>query len=278
MLDFLFAALSRALRVTAPTPAPRVLLLLMVLSWGAACRVAAAEVPTLAAASDLKFAVEEIAAQYRAAGRREVKLVFGSSGNFYRQIEQGAPYEIFMSADEGFVFKLAQAGRTEDEGQLYAVGRIVLYAPHGSRLGVDAQLAGLKKAIASGQVKRFAIANPEHAPYGRAAEEVLRKTGLWEALRPRLVLGENVSQAAQFASGGSADGGMFAYSLAVSPQVSKLGRYVLIPEELHRPLRQRMVLVKGAGANARAFYRYLQEPPARGVFKRYGFTLPDERT
>ncbi len=249
----------------------------MVLSWGAACRVTAAEVPTLAAASDLKFAVEEIAAQYRAAARREVKLVFGSSGNFYRQIGQGAPFQIFMSADESFVFKLAEAGKTEDRGQLYATGRIVLFAPHGSRIRIDPQLAGLKAAIAAGHVRRFAIANPEHAPYGRAAEEALRKAGVWDAVRPRLVIGENVSQAAQFASGGSADGGIFAYSLALSPQLSKLGRYVLIPESLHQPLRQRMALVKGAGETARAFYLYLQEPAARAVFRRYGFTLPDER-
>jgi molybdate transport system substrate-binding protein len=254
------------------------MILLVTLLSGTASRVTAAEIPALAAASDLKFAVEEIAAQFRASTRREVKLVFGSSGNFYRQIEHGAPYQIFMSADEDFVFKLAKAGRTEDRGQLYAVGRIVLYAPHRSRLAIDEQLAGLRAAAAAGQVRRFAIANPEHAPYGRAAEQVLRKVGLWDTLRPRLVLGENVSQAAQFASGGSAEGGIFAYSLALSPQIAKLGRHVLIPEAFHDPLRQRMALVKGAGENARAFYRYLQEPPARGVLKRYGFTLPDERT
>lgn len=235
------------------------------------------DVPALAAASDLKFAVEEIAAGFHASTKREVKLVFGSSGNFYRQLEQGAPFQIFMSADENFVFKLADAGRTEDRGQLYATGRIVVFAPHASQLKVDGELAGLKAALATGQIKRFAIANPEHAPYGRAAEEALKKVGLWDTVRPRLVLGENVSQAAQFASGGSAGGGIFAYSLALSPQIAKLGRYVLIPAELHQPLRQRMALVKGAGDTARAFYRYLQEPAARAVFKRYGFVLPDEQ-
>lgn len=244
---------------------------------GGPSRAAQADVPTLAAASDLKFAVDEIAVQFRESTKRDVKLVFGSSGNFYRQIGQGAPFEIFMSADESFVFKLAQAGRTEDRGQLYATGRIVLFVPHASKIAVDPQLSGLKAAIAAGQVRRFAIANPEHAPYGRAAEEALRKAGVWDAVRPRLVLGENVSQAAQFASGGSADGGIFAYSLVLAPQIEKLGRFVLIPEDLHKPLRQRMVLVKGAGETARAFYRYLQEPAARAVFRRYGFALPDER-
>jgi molybdate transport system substrate-binding protein len=233
--------------------------------------------PALAAASDLKFAVEEIAAQFHASGGREVRPVFGSSGNFYRQIEQGAPFQIFMSADEGFVYRLADAGRTEDRGQLYAIGRVVLFARHGSPLKLDAHLGGLRTALNAGAIRRFAIANPEHAPYGRAAEQALRKAGLWEALRQKLVLGENVSQAAQFAAGGSADGGIFAYSLALSPQVAKLGNHVLLPADMHEPLRQRMALVKGAGGTARAFYRYLQEPAARAVFKRHGFTLPDDR-
>ena len=230
--------------------------------------------PALAAASDLKFAVEEVAKQFHASAKREVKLVFGSSGNFYRQIEQGAPFQIFMSADEDFIFKLADGGRTDDRGHLYATGRIVLFARHGSALKVDAQMAGLKAALAAGEIRRFALANPEHAPYGRAAEQALKKLGLWEPLRPSLVLGENVSQAAQFATSGSAEGGLFAYSLALSPQIAKLGNYVLIPERLHQPLRQRMVLLKGAGESARVFYQYLQEPAARAVFTRHGFVLP----
>lgn len=243
---------------------------------GAPARAAHADVPALAAASDLKFAVEEIAAQFRAATQRDVRLVFGSSGNFYRQIEQGAPFQIFMSADEAFVYKLADSGRTEDRGHLYAIGRLVLFARHGAALKVDPAFAGLRKALAAGEIKRFAIANPEHAPYGRAAEQALRKARLWDEIRPRLVFGENVSQAAQFATGGSAEGGIFAYSLALSPQIARTGQFVLVPENMHEPLRQRMALVKSAGDTARAFYRYLQEPAARGIFKRYGFVLPGE--
>ena len=254
------------------------ILLLICLCLPAALSSAAqSPAPPLAAASDLKFALEEIVAQFRAESGREVRPVFGSSGNFYRQIEQGAPFEIFMSADESFVERLAGAGRTEDRGQLYAIGRIVLFARHGSPLKVDPKLSGLARAVNAGAIRRFAIANPEHAPYGRAAEQALKKLGLWEPLRQKLVLGETVSQAAQFAAGGSAEGGIFAYSLALSPQVAKLGNYVLLPADMHEPLRQRMALVKGAGGTARAFYRYLQEPPARAVFKRYGFALPDDR-
>ena len=252
------------------------LTLFIVLCGTQSLLVQAAEAPAVAVASDLKLALEEIARAYRTSTGRDVKLVFGSSGNFYRQIGQGAPFQIFMSADEGFVYKLADAGKTEDRGHLYAVGRIVLYVPHASSIALDVELAGLKAAIGSGAIKRFAIANPEHAPYGRAAEEALRKLGVWRAIKPRLVIGENVSQAAQFASGGSADGGIFAYSLVQAPQIAGRGRYVLIPDALHQPLRQRMVLVKGATDSARAFYRHLQTPLARAVFSRYGFGLPGD--
>lgn len=237
---------------------------------------AQADQPAIAAASDLKFALEDIATRFRADTRREVRLSFGSSGNYFRQIGQGAPFQLFLSADEDFVFKLHDSGRTEDRGVLYATGRIVLFAPKGSSWVVDARMAGLKQAIEGNVVRRFAIANPEHAPYGRAAEQALRKLGLWDALQGRLVLGENVSQAAQFATSGSTQGGIFAYSLALAPGIAQQGQYLLLPEELHSPLRQRMVLVKGAGETARTFYAYLQQPAARKILTQYGFVLPAE--
>lgn len=254
----------------------RALLIILVVAVHGLAHGAQHDVPAVAAASDLKFALEHAAADFRKATRRDVKLVFGSSGNFYRQIEQGAPFQLFMSADEALVLKLAAAGKTEDRGELYATGRIVLFVHAGSNLALDTRFTGLKAAVAAGAIRRFAIANPEHAPYGRAAEQALRNLGVWEALQPKLVLAENVSQAAQFASSASADGGIFAYSLALSPQVSQLGRYVLIPESMHEPLRQRMALLRGARDTARAFYRYLQAREGREVFKRYGFVLPGE--
>ena len=253
----------------------KLFILLIFLCFLAQDAAASAAHPAVAAASDLKFALEDIAARFRSDTRREVRLSFGSSGNFFRQIEQGAPFQLFLSADEGFVLRLHEAGKTEDRGVPYATGRIVLFAPHGSPLQLDAQAAGLQAALAGNRIRRFAIANPEHAPYGRAAEQALRKLGLWDALQGKLVLGENVSQAAQFASGGSAQGGIFAYSLALSPGVAKLGRYVLLPESLHQPLRQRMVLIKGAGETARQFYAWLQQPAARKILTRYGFALPE---
>lgn len=234
----------------------------------------AQEAPTVAAASDLKFALDGIAAQFQASSGKKLRITYGSSGNFFRQIVQQAPFELFLSADEDFVFKLADQQLTLDRGALYATGRIVLFAPTGSLLKPD--LDDLGRAARDGRIVKFAIANPEHAPYGRAAMQALQKLDLWAALEPKMVLGENVSQAAQFAVSGSTQGGIFAYSLALAPTFSDKGKYVLVPEELHAPLRQRMVLTKRATPVARAFYEYLQQPAARMVFRRYGFVLPGE--
>ncbi len=233
-------------------------------------------VPTIAAASDLKFALDEIVASYRQQTGAAVRIAYGSSGNFYRQIVQDAPFELFMSADEGFVFQLAEQNLTLDRGALYAVGRIAFFVPKGSPLRADAALSDVAPALADGRLRKFAIAHPEHAPYGRAAMQALRSLRLWEAIQPTLVLGENVSQAAQFAASGSAQGGIFAYSLALAPAFATAGSYTLVPESLHEPLRQRMVLTRKAGEAARAFYAYLQHPAARGIFRRYGFVLPGE--
>lgn len=234
-------------------------------------------VPVVAAASDLQFALEEAAAAFTEQTGQAVRLSFGSSGNFARQIAQGGPFELFLSADESFVFDLAARGLTEDDGVLYAIGRLVLLLPPGSPVQADAALDDLARALEAGQVRRFAIANPEHAPYGRAAREALQHRGLWDAMEDRLVLGENVSQAAQFALSGSADGGIVAYSLVLAPRMEGRGSHALIPEDWHQPLRQRMALVKGAGETARAFHAYLQQPAARAILERYGFVVPGGR-
>jgi molybdate transport system substrate-binding protein len=272
--------LSVAIRVVARLSAARlaaiVLAAMLAAVPAAAVRAAEADSPNIACASDLKFAIDEIAAKFAAETGLTVRPTYGSSGNFYRQIAEGAPFELFMSADVEFISKLAGAGMTESPGELYAVGRLVLFAPNGSPLDATMGIEGLKAGLAQGLVKRFAIANPEHAPYGRAAEQALRAAGLWEAIQPKLVLGENVSQAAQFATSGSAEGGIFAYSLALSPAVSGAGHFVLLPQTLHAPLNQGMALIKGAGATARAFYDFVRQPAARAIFRKYGFLLPGE--
>jgi molybdate transport system substrate-binding protein len=232
------------------------------------------EAPRVAAASDLQFALAEVAERFASESGDRVDLVFGSSGVLARQIQDGAPFDLFLSADEAFVGMLAGAGLTHDEGTLYAIGRIVLFAPPGSPLVPAGDLDGLATLVADGRVPRFAIANPEHAPYGRAAEQALRAHGLWDAIRPSLVLGENVSQAAQFATTGDAVGGIIAYSLALAPAMRDRGTWALIPETAHEPLRQRMVRLARTGPVSERFYRYLQQPAARDILERYGFVLP----
>ncbi|GLI35560.1 molybdate ABC transporter substrate-binding protein [Desulforhabdus amnigena] len=236
----------------------------------------AEEPPVIAAAADLKFALEEVSVLFKKETGKEVKLSFGSSGNAFRQIVQGAPFQLFLSADEEYVLQLAKDGLAMDEGVLYAIGRIVLFAPHGSPLRPDAELNDLRAAINDGRLKKLAIANPEHAPYGRCAREVLIKAGLWDKVHDRLIFGDNIIQATQFAANGSTQGGIIAYSFALAPEVSKLGIFSLIPEDWHEPLRQRMALLKGAGETAKRFYEFVQTPPARQIFIRYGFVLPGE--
>jgi molybdate transport system substrate-binding protein len=251
-------------------------LLICGLAAVALMRPAVAQEPVIAAASDLQFALEEVAQAFTKETGEQVKLSFGSSGNFARQIRQGAPFQMFLSADEEYVFDLAKDGLVQDRGELYALGRIVIIVPHGARLKADGSLDDLKTALADGRVSKFAIANPEHAPYGRRAEEALRHRGLWHGVKDKLVLGENISQTAQFATSGSTQGGIIAYSLALSPKVAALGSYALIPNEWHEPLRQRMVLTKSAGPVAKRFYAFAQTPPTRRIFIKYGFVLPGE--
>jgi molybdate transport system substrate-binding protein len=255
-----------------------VLCAVLILALIAAVPVRAGE-PAVAAAADLQYALPEVAERFRTETGQGVRLSFGSSGNFTHQLLQGAPFELFLSADENYVFHLADQGLTVDRGALYAIGRVVLFAPQGSALQVDGELRDLRAALADGRIRRFAIANPEHAPYGRAARAVLEHAGLWEDLEPRLVYGENAAQAMQFAASGAGQGGIVPLSLSRAPQIAKLGSFALLPAEWHggEPLRQRMVLLKSAGATARAFYEFLQTPAARDILARYGFVLPENR-
>ncbi|MCX7373863.1 MAG: molybdate ABC transporter substrate-binding protein [Alphaproteobacteria bacterium] len=232
--------------------------------------------PLVAAAANLQFALEQIAARFTAEGGGALRLTWGSSGNITRQIEQGSPVELFFSADEEFVFRLAAGGHTRDRGVPYAEGRLALFAPHGSPLRAEDGMAGLRAALDAGRIQRFAIANPEHAPYGRAAEQALRAAGLWDRLRPHLVLGENVAQAAQFALAGGSQGGIVAWSLVLAPALQPRGTAAQIPTNLHAPLMQRMVLTRRATPAAERFYAFMQAAPAREIMSRFGFALPGE--
>jgi molybdate transport system substrate-binding protein len=256
----------------------RRLLMSTLLLFGLAVPTLAADVPPIAAAAVLKFALTDIAEDFERQTGNKVRLSFGSSGNFTHQLQQGAPFQLFLSADEQSILQLADKGLTEDRGVLYATGRMVLFAPHGSPLRVDAELRDLRAALADGRLRRLAIANPEHAPYGRAARAVLRHAGLWADIEKKLVIGENAAQAMQFAASGSSQGGIVPLALSKAPEVARLGAFVEIPAAWHadESLHQRMVLMKSAGATARTFYDYLRQPAAREIFVRHGFALPAE--
>lgn len=246
----------------------------LIAGWAARPLSAQDQSPRIAAAANVKFALDEIIVAFQRDTGRNVTPVYGSSGNFKTQILQGAPFEMFLSADEGYIFDLAGQGLTAGQGEVYATGRIVLFAPQGAAWAPDETFSSLKSALADGGITRFAIASPEHAPYGRAAEDALRQAGLWDMLKHKLVFGENVSQAAQFATSGSAQGGIIPLSLALAPQFAGRGTYALLPASTHQPLAQRMVLLKTAGETAKAFYRYIKTPSVTAIFERYGYSRP----
>jgi molybdate transport system substrate-binding protein len=235
--------------------------------------VAAQRPPTIAAAANLNFALTEIKDRFVRERGTPVEIVFGASGTLTRQIQDGAPFELFLAADEEFPKRLTVAGLTRDAGVVYAIGRLVVFAPAGSPLTVDAHLDGLARLVKSSNSGKFAIANPEVAPYGEAAEAVLRKRGLWDLIRPQLVLGDTIAQAAQFATTGNAIGGLIAYSLVLGPGFADRGKYAVIPEGDHPPLRQRMVLLKRAGAVAAQFYTYVQGDAARAILQKHGYSV-----
>ena len=243
------------------------------LMFAGAAATAAGGPPVAAAAASLRHVFPELMHTWAAAGGVPPEVSFGSSGNLYRQIAQGAPFELFLSADEALAFKLVREGRTEGGSVVYGVGRLVLLVPGHSRLAPDASLEDLGRAIGDGRLRRFAIANPAHAPYGRAAREALSRAALWTRLSRsgRLLLAENAAQAVQFALSRGADGGLVPHALALTGRVSREARSTLIDASMHRPIAQRMVLLSRAGDETRALFRFLAGPEARRIFGRFGF-------
>jgi len=231
----------------------------------------AAEKLTIAAASDLKFCLDEVVTSFkRTHTGADIDVIYGSSGNFKTQIEQGAPFDLYFSADIGFPRELAKAGLASSEVQAYAIGRLVLWS---TTMDVSAlHLADLTRA----DIHKIAIANPAHAPYGKRAEEALRASGIWERIEPKLVLGQNISQTAQFVQSGNAQVGIIALSLVLSPEMAGKGSYSLVPDSLHQPLEQGFIVTSRAGGNAlaKAFADYMGLPATRQLMARYGFALP----
>ena len=250
----------------------RTIVLLLILFLVAGSALAVAQQITVAAAADLNDALREIANRFAAQTGRSVKLIFGSSGNFFAEIQNGAPYDLYFSADIDYPTKLQAAGLTEP-GTLYqyAVGKIVLWVPSTSRLDVSRGLSALNDP----SVKKVAIANPKHAPYGRAAVTALQSAKLYDALSAKFVLGENISQTAQFVETGNADAGIVALSLALSPAM-KAGRFYVIPTDSYPPLAQAAVVLKSAKdkATARQFLDFVHSKAGSEILTRYGFAQP----
>ena len=237
-------------------------------------RAAAGEPPLVAAAASLRLVFPALSRAWVEAGGERPEVSFGSSGNLYRQIAQGAPFDLFLSADEEQALKLVGAGRTDGESAVYATGRLALLVPRHSRLALDPTLADLALALDEGRLHRLAIANPTHAPYGRAAHEALVRAALLSRLDDRLLLAENAAQAVQFALTRAADGGLVPRALALSERVSREARHVLVDPGMHGPIAHRMVLLAPAGTQARALFRFLAGPQARAILDRFGFGPP----
>jgi molybdate transport system substrate-binding protein len=230
-------------------------------------------VVTVAAAADLLYAINDIALHFEKTAGCTLRVSTGSSGNFLTQIENGAPFDIFFSADIAYPKKLEAEGlASPGSTYLYAVGKIVLWVRKNSPLEIHKGLAVLRDP----SVKKVAIANPRHAPYGRAAVEALRNAGVYEAVKDRLVLGENISQTAEFVESGNADAGILALSVVLSPTWKGKGRDWPIPGSLYAPIDQGAVLVRGSRnpRGAQALLDYIKTPAAAALLERYGFVLP----
>lgn len=252
----------------------RLLLAAWALSWAAPWWAHGQTQPKIkiAAASSLKFVLADLASQYRQQTGVQVDVNLGASGNLVRQILQGLPVEQFISADEVRVAELAQAGRTLDAGQRYATGRLALVVPVHSTLPLAQGLAAVVRALKPGD--KLAIANPALAPYGLAAEAALRRSGVGPLPGGQKVLGDNIGQATQFVATGAAQAGITALALTTVPDIARSLQVLPLPESLHAPLHQRMVLLKGASPAAVAWHRFLLSPQAQTVWVRHGYALP----
>lgn len=241
---------------------------------GLAPAARAAATLRIAAASDLVFCLPALNAAFRRHHPTTDLIVStGSSGNYYAQIRRGAPFDVFLAADMFYPQELIAAGAADAASLTpYALGRIVLWTLRDD-LDLDAGPAAL---LRDPRVRRLAIAQPQHAPYGRAARETLIHAGVWDDAQPKLIFGENISQAAQFVQTRHADLGLVALSLVLAPQLRDQGRHRIIPAEWHEPLLQAAVLTRRGVANplARAYLDFLRSPAAREIFEAYGFTLP----
>lgn len=244
---------------------------LLLTLWAAATQ--AGESVRIVAASDLRFAMDIIIEEYEATHPDDaIEVIYGSSGRFHAQIVNGAPFDLYFSADVAYPLDLVERGLVHGDMVPYALGRLVLWSNT-----VDASELTLKD-LSRSEFRRIAIANPRHAPYGVRAQEALRSVGLWDELEPRLVLGENIAHTMQLVQSGAAEIGIIALALARNPAIREQGGYHLIDAERHQPLEQGYIITRRAADNAAAqrFADHMGREQSRAVMREYGFVLPGE--
>ncbi|HXO32757.1 MAG TPA: molybdate ABC transporter substrate-binding protein [Candidatus Acidoferrales bacterium] len=232
---------------------------------------------SVAAAADLQFAMQDIAGRFQKEAGKMVKPIYGSSGNFFQQIQSGAPFDVFFSANLDYPKKLEAGGLTEPGSYYaYARGKIVIWVPRGSKLDLGSGM----KALLDPSVKKIAIANPQHAPYGQAAVAAMQQEKIYDKLKDKFVLGENISQTASFVVSGAADVGIVALSLALSPNMKDKGRYAEVPSEEYPPIEQACVILRSSKNKdlARQFLSFIKTGAISDVLKNYGFEVPSDST
>ena len=231
-----------------------------------------AQVSTIAVAANMKDAFLAIEKEFKADHKADFRVVYGSSGNISAQILNGAPFSLFISADESYPLELFKRKMTRDEGKVYAIGKIALLSKKSKGIAIGSSKAELTKAIK--QANKIAIAKPELAPYGKAAVDYLKAEGLWDLAKDKLVYGDNISMATMYVASGSADIGFTALSLALAPGVAKETEYLVLNPALYEPIQQRMVLMKNPPQEAVALYQFMQSPKAQAILRTFGYQIP----
>jgi molybdate transport system substrate-binding protein len=243
--------------------------------FGLSGGLCAAQEITVAAAADLQFVMQDVAVRFQSETGKSVKMIYGSSGNFAQQLQNGAPFDMFFSANLDYPKQLEAAGLTEpDTFYQYAIGKIVVWVPNDSKLNISSGL----KALLDPSIKKIAIANPQHAPYGKAAVAAMQKENIYDQVKNKFVLGENISQTASFVASGSADVGIVALSLALSPNMKDKGRYTEVPAGDYPPIEQACVIIRSSKnkAIAEQFQNFVQSSMIRELFQKYGFAIPKQ--
>jgi molybdate transport system substrate-binding protein len=225
----------------------------------------------VAAASNLRHVLTALIVEFKQQTGHHINVSYAASGTLTTQIQHGAPFDMFFSADPSYILRISDEGLSEGDVINFACAQIVLFASTQSSLSLDANLIGLKSALERGELRKIAIANPMHAPYGQAAQKVLEQAKIWQKIQSQLLIAENASQALQFALSSQVDAGFVPYSDVLQPQVSSKGRYIMLNESLP----QQAVLIRGASAVAKQFLAFIQTAPARTIFRNQGFIIEE---